>query len=168
VIRVLLRQLLDQLGKIPNDVRNEYSRYRNDPHKIMPDRDKYTSMLKGSIEEFFKAKQNRIFILVDAYDELLSSKEEKLERVTAERVAVRSCLAKLTETENAKVLITTRFQHREELKQSFIDSNIVDIHGELKDMRIYLEIRIGPLDLQDPLKVEIIETILEKNAEEKW
>ena len=168
VIRVLLRQLLDQLGKIPNDVRNEYSRYKNDPHKIMPDRDKYANMLKGSIEEFFKAKQNRIFILVDAYDELLSSKEERLEKVAAERVAVRSCLAKLTETENAKVLITTRSQHREELKQSFVESNIVHIHGDLKDMTIYLENRMEPLNLQDAMKVEIIETLLKKNEEEKW
>lgn len=168
IIKVLLRQLLDQLKIIPIDVRNEYSRYKNDPHKIMPDRDKYKSMLKSSIEEFFKANGNRVFILIDAYDELLSTKEDMPESAAVEREAVRSCLSGIIESDNAKILVTTRRHYREELEKAFPKSKVVDIHGDPNDMRTYLEIRMKTLSLDADKKKEIMNTLLKANEEGRW
>jgi hypothetical protein len=82
----------------------------------------YESLLKCSIDEFFKANNNRVFILVDAYDELLSRKEVKREEASRERVAVRSCLSALTETGHAKVIFqSSKLRFRLRKPQMFVE-----------------------------------------------
>jgi len=134
----------------------------------MPDRDKYTNMLKCSIEEFFNTKKERVSILVDAYDELLSTKDEKLENAAVERAAVRSCLSSLTIPDHVKILIRTRPQYCKELQATFSKSKVVNIQGDDKDMKTYLESRLDPLSLGGALKKKIQNMLLEANKEEKW
>lgn len=160
----MLRQLLDQLKKIPDDVRKEYSRYKNDPHKIMPLRDWYESMLKTCIEKFFNVHRNRVFILVDAYDELLSTKEGTPEAPAVERQAIRSCLSQIAESDNARIFITTRRHYRKELADSFPNSQVVGIQGDLDDMRTYLSLRLESLDE----KKKTMDALLNANKNENW
>ena len=171
--RVLLRQLLSQLGTIPNEVINERSRYQKDPHRAPPDQEKCEALLKCSIKQFFKVNKKQIFILLDAYDELLHRKEVKwedtiLDEITKERAAVLSCLSGLIETGNAKVLITARAQYCGELKAAFPASKVVDVYGDLKDMKTYLEDRMRFLPLKKALKDEIMNKVVVANQEEKW
>lgn len=162
----MLRQLLDQLKKIPDDVRKEYSRYKTGPHKIMPLQDWYESMLKTCIEEFFNVHRNRVFILVDAYDELLSTKEGTPEAPEGERRAIRSCLSQIAESDNAKILITTRRHYRKELEDSFPNTQVLDIHADLKDMTTYLSLRLE--NLSAVKKKKIVDALLNANKNEKW
>jgi hypothetical protein len=168
VTRVLLRQLLEQLETIPNEVVSERSRYQKDPHKRMPDQAKYEDLLKCSIERFFEANKNRVFILVDAYDELLGRKEVKREEASRERGAVRSCLAKLTETGHAKVLITTRLHCCPELQATFPASRVAEVRGDLTDMTTFLNDRMQFLNLQESLKTQVINKLVMANEDDKW
>lgn len=165
---MLLRQLLQQLENIPNEVKSEHSRYQRDPHKRMPDQAKYEDMLEVSIERFFEANHNRVFILVDAYDELLGAKELKREVVSRERAAVRLCLSKLTETDHAKVLITTRLHCCPELQATFPTSKVAEVGGDLKDMTTFLYDRMQFLNLQTSLKTQVINKLLTANEDDKW
>jgi hypothetical protein len=131
----------------------------------MPDEDTYAMLLKSAVEEFYKATTNPVFILVDAYDELLSSKFEK---ATLEREKVRSFLSLLDAAGRAKILITTRIHYREELKNSFGGPIMADVHGDLGDMRLYLSERLARLRLRQPLKNEIMEKLLLENESDKW
>jgi hypothetical protein len=168
ITRVLLRQLLEQLDTIPNEIVSERSRYQKDPHKRMPDHATYEDLLKCSIDRFFEVNKNRVFILVDAYDELLGRKEVKREDASRERGAVRSCLAKLTETGHAKVIITTRFHCFPELQASFPTSKVAEISGDLKDMATYLSDRMQFLNIQKSLKTEVIRKLVTENEDDKW
>jgi hypothetical protein len=165
---MLLRQLLKQLDTIPNDIVNEYSRYCQDPHGRMPDEDTYAMLLKSAVEQFYKANTKPVFILVDAYDELSSSREEKYERATHEREKVRPFLSLLDGTGRAKILITTRLHYREELRNSFRGPIMANVHGDLSDMRLYLRDRLVPLRLRQALKNEITEKLLLENETDKW
>lgn len=170
VIRVLLRRLLDQLGRIPDEVQKEYSRYQSDPHNQMPDQTTYGRLLKRSVADFSRLNGNRVFILMDAYDEFLSGKEEKVERATEERTALRECLSSLLiETDYAKLLITTRPQYLKELQDTFPKSNIANIHGDEKDMRTYISSRLKRFPgLTDALKKCIMDKLLQANEQGKW
>jgi len=140
-----------------------------DPHKREPDREQYTDLLKCCIEEFFKAKENRVFILADAYDEFLSTKEEiRLETAMAEREDVRSSLSLLGETGRAKILITTRHHLCQELQNTFPTSKVTEVHGDEKDMRFYLENRLRRLPSLKVMEDEIIEKLMKANEKDKW
>ena len=168
VVRVLLRQLLTQMDAIPSEVRNEYSRYKQDPHKRMPDRQMYSNLLKCSIEAFFKANKTRIFVLVDAYDELLSTDEEKEINALAEKKAIRSSLSQLSGTGHAKILISTRPHYCQELRNSFPGAIVADVHGDPEDMKTYIKSRLEPFNFHEALKSEIMEQLLKASAKEKW
>ena len=45
VIRILLKQALLQLPKIPSDVQAEYARYKRDPHNALQSREKHEALL---------------------------------------------------------------------------------------------------------------------------
>ena len=132
----------------------------------MPLRNWYESMLKTCIEEFFNVHGNRVFILVDAYDELLSTKEGTPEAPAVERQAIRSCLSQIAESDNARILITTRPHYRKELADSFPKSQVIDIQGDLTDMTTYLSLRLESLD--DVKKKKIMDVLLNANKNENW
>jgi hypothetical protein len=167
VIKALLRQILEQLDDIPKEVISEHYRYKHDRHRRMPERETYVRLLACSIEEFFKAKKNPVFILVDAYDELLSMKENARGAV-AEKLAVRSSLSVLSGTRCAKILITTRPHHCEELRDTFPNSRIVTVSGHQEDMTTYIKTQINPCLFPERLRNEIMDRLLESNLEEKW
>ncbi len=168
VVRVLLRQLLCQLDTIPHQVQDEYARYKQDQHRRMPDRETYTLLLKHSIVGFFEANHNRVFILVDAYDELLSAKEERLEQAVEERAGICSCLSSLTDTGNVKILVTTRPQYGKELQHAFPKSKAVNLHGDFTDMEAYLRERLRRIYLHPSLKDHITDKLLQANEQDKW
>jgi NACHT domain len=167
VIRVLLRQILEQLDNIPQEVVSKCNQYIHDPHKRMPDRETYLHLLAFAIEEFFKKNQNPVFILVDAYDELLST-TEKAGRAVAEKKAIRSSLFALAGTNRAKILITTRPHHCQELQSTFPDAKIANVYGDHEDMKIYIKREIQPFDFPTQLEADIITALLKSNFDEKW
>ena len=164
----MLRQLLDQFDIIPKCVLNEYSRYNQDRRGGTPDRELYTKLLSNSIKEFFKAKGKPVFILVDAYDELLSSKEVKTAEARAERLGVRSSLSLFARTDHVKVLITTREQYRKELQDTFPKSILANVRGDEDDMKQYLQTRLQLVPVQQSLKEEIVRKLLKANDDDKW
>jgi hypothetical protein len=135
---------------------------------MMPDEDTYNAFLESCIKEFFHTNKTFVFILVDAYDELLSSKGEKFEEATEQREKVHSFLSLLEQTGCAKILITTRPQHRQELRNNFPSSIVADVHGDLNDMRTYLSKRLARSTLPRALKDEILDKLLLENEIDKW
>jgi hypothetical protein len=166
VTRVLLRQLLSQLDAVPEDVLLEYSHYKK--HLQMPPRETFERLLKLSLESFIKSTSSRVFILVDAYDELLSSSEERGDKAALERAAVCTCLSQLGEIHNVKMLITTRPQYCGELQTALPNSKMAAIHGDRNDMELYLQTRLMPLRLPDSLKAIILDKLVKANEDEKW
>jgi hypothetical protein len=162
-IRVLLKQLLRQLPKLPRDVHNQYSKYKRDPHNVMPGREIYENLLKSAVEEFFNMSSNQVFILVDAYDEFRSTQHEE-----RERKCFRSCLLQLSETNKARILVSTRPQYRDLLQESISESRIAEIRGDLIDVERYIDYRLECFDVQATMKDKIKAAILEENRGEAW
>jgi hypothetical protein len=167
VIRVLLRQILEQLDNLPDMVISEYSRYKHDRHKRMPDRETFVRLLAFSIEQFYKGNKNQVFILVDAYDELLSTKENA-GGAALEKSAVRSSLSVINQTNCAKILITTRPHHCQELQNTFQESRIIDIQGNHQDMETYIKGQMQPFDFPEALQKVVLSELLQSNLGEKW
>jgi hypothetical protein len=167
VVRVLLRQLLHQLDTIPQKVFDEYARYKQDP-RMMPNRETYTLLLKYSITELLECNYNQVFVLIDAYDELLSVKEVQLEQAAKERAGICFSLSSLTERGNVKILVTTRPQYSIELQNAFPKSRVVDLHGDITDMEMYLRGRLQRINLSDSLKDHIKDKLLQANEQDKW
>jgi hypothetical protein len=133
----------------------------------MPDEDTYSFLLVSAVEEFYRMNKNRVFILVDAYDEFLSSQE--FERATQEREKLRSILSLLRGTGCcAKILVTTRHHYRQELQDTFPGSIVGEIYGDLNDMRIYLGERLARSRLRQSFRDEILEKLLLENEDQKW
>lgn len=109
-----------------------------------------------------------MFILVDAYDELLSSKEVRTAKARAERLGIRSSLSLFARTDNVKVLITTREQYRKELQDTFPKSILVNVRGDEDDMKQYLQTRMQLVPVQQSLKEEITRKLLKANDDDKW
>lgn len=156
VIRVLLRQMVGQLEKIPDAINAEYFKYKTDPHKTMPSGDSYTKLLTACIDDFFKAYFNPVFILVDAYDEFKNAENER-----KERKVLLSCLRQLCLTDKTRILITTRPQYREELRIALPGQQIIDIEANPADVEKYLNQRIKHEPLSNELKDAIKATITE-------
>jgi NACHT domain len=164
----LLKQALRQLHQVPQDVQNEYKRYKKDPHKIMPTREKYLSLLECCLQEYAKLSSNPVFVLIDAYDEFVNP--EGLEE--QERAELRSSLVKLCETSSARILLTTRPQHLDQLKQTFVGSHAVtQILGNMDDIERYLEKRMeaeSDAKVNVRMKDMIKTTVLEANRKDPW
>jgi NACHT domain len=164
VIRILLKQLVKQLPIIPIDVENEYNRYQKDPHNVMPSQEKFQSLLNSSIQDYFARTSNRAFILIDAYDEFRNCPEEE----ESERTYLRSCLQQLCAADMARVFITTRPQHRDTMQETFPGAQMVEIHGDLKDIEKYLENRLQHFKAQPAMKERIKSAIMDENQTEAW
>jgi hypothetical protein len=155
------------LDSVPKAVMDEYSKYKRDPHKRLPDRKKFVRLLASSIEEFVESNKNRVFILVDAYDELLSPKE-KAGAAALEKSELRSSLSVLNRTNCAKILITTRPHYCEELRETFPESRTAEIQGNPADMETYIRSEMKAFDFPGLLQEEILRGLLISNLEEKW
>lgn len=160
VIRGWLRQVVAQLDKIPEAVSIEYDRFKKDPHRIMPNQQTFTRLLKSALEQFSSPS----FFILDAFDEFRNTTDEE-----RQRGELCSALSALCETGFAKILITTRPQYRDELKDAFSNSQIAKVKGDLKDIEKYLDDQLQPLKhVNNELKVNIKKTILSANQDEAW
>ena len=106
--------------------------------------------------------------MIDAYDELLSAKDEKRKKAIVERKMLRSYLSLLGTTDGAKILITTRPEHLKDLQSTFPTAVVASIHGDEKDMETYLRSRLEPLGFKQAMEIEIIDKLLKANKMDKW
>lgn len=164
VIRVLLKQVLQQLQQIQLHVQNEYKRYIKSPHKIPTNLETLQRLLKSCVQEYYNLSGNRIFILIDALDELRGTRAEEENR---ERTNCLSCLQQLSETGQVRVLISTRLQYREILQRTFPDLQICAVRGDQGDIERYLDYRLDSI-LVPSFRGKIKKTILEANKSDNW
>jgi hypothetical protein len=168
MIRALLRQILEKLDNIPEKVSSEYSQRKQGPSKNSPDLETYWSLLAYSIEEFFKMNKSRVFILVDAFDELLGPQKQQ-GRAVRERAAVASSLFDiLKRTSCVKFLITTRQHHCQELQDMFPEAGIMEKWGSRDDMETFIKSQVEPFKFQTPLQDEIMGMLLQANLDDRW
>jgi len=161
VIRVLLRQIVAQLRRVPGEVNAEYSRFQNDPHKVKPSLDTLASLLRSSLQAFSSSPS---FILLDAYDEFRNADNDE-----GQRSDLCSSLSEICRDGSARILITTRPQYRDVLKDTFSESQIVVVKGDLIDVERHLDERMRPLKrLNNELKANIKKAILDANREDAW
>lgn len=163
VIRCLLKQVIAQLPIVPADVISAFSKFNNDPHKLLSSTDEVSILLKSSLDKFFQFHSSPCFILLDAYDEFRNDADED-----SERAKLCSYLSEISSTNNAKIFITTRLHCRMELESSFPDAQVAELKGDLKDMRQYLDRKLQFLRLNGVTKNLIKTTILEANKEKPW
>jgi len=127
----------------------------------MPSLDKFASLLKASLQEFSSSPS---FILLDAYDEFRNSGDEEVQRSD-----LCSSLSEICRGGSARILITTRPQYRDALKDTFSESQIVVVKGDLIDVERHLDERMQPLKrLNNELKANIKKAILDANREDAW
>lgn len=161
VIRFLLRQVVAQLPLVPPEVQTEYYKFKNDPHQVMPNKDKFRSLLRSSLKHI--ATSSSPHVLLDAYDEFRNGPEEE-----REREALRSCLSEISQAGLAKILITTRDHCQNELERALADSQVVEYKADLRDVERYLDLKLQSLKRKPGLKDVIRNTILEANKKEPW
>jgi hypothetical protein len=170
VIRFLLRQVLAQLPKCPDDVYYEYRRYKEDPHRVTLDKSRLETLFKSSFNELSKLGSSQICILLDAYDEFRhvigDEGEGSANREERERADLRKCLSHVSRLNSAKIFITTRPHCSSELESSFADAEIVEYKGSRTDVERYLDDELNTVHKFAPtIKTLIRSTILEKNQE---
>jgi NACHT domain len=170
VIRFLLKQALAQLPRCPDNVYDEYRRYKKDPHKVALDQSKLETLFKSSFNELSKAASSQICILLDAYDEFRhidgDEGEGSANREERERADLRNCLSEVSRLNSAKIFITTRPHCFSELESSFADAQMVEYKGSRTDVERYLDDELSNVHKLAPtIKNLIRSTILEKNQE---
>ena len=163
VIRFLLRQIVAQLRSLAADVSAEYSKFKMDPHHIMPSKDKFQSLLKSSLEQLCTSRSSQVCILLDAYDEFRNDNGEE-----QERAELRSFLSEISRVGTAKILITTRPHCSKELEYSCEELKVVEFRGELADVERYLDRKLQSSSFKPAIKDLIRKTMLEKNKDEPW
>jgi hypothetical protein len=77
---------------------------------------------------------NDVFVLVDAFDEFQTKGNER-----AERKRLQKCLYALTETNTARLLITTRPEPLESLRFTFKTAVQVEIRADPSDIDKYID-----------------------------
>jgi hypothetical protein len=130
----------------------------------MPSQEQFQGLLSSSIQDYFARTSDRTFILIDAYDEFMNCPEEE----ESERTYLRSCLQHLCAADRARVLITTRPQHRHTMEETFPGARLVEIRGDLDDIEKYLENRLQHFKAQPAMKERIKSAIMEANQTEPW
>jgi hypothetical protein len=168
VIRFLLKQVLAQLPKCPDNVYDEYRRYKKDPHKVTVDKSKLESLFKSSLNELSKLASSQICILLDAYDEFRHVNGEEREGSAngeeRERTDLRNCLSEVSRSNSTKIFITTRPHCSSELESSFADGQIVEYKGSRADVERYVDDELSTVHKLAPtIKNLIRSTILEHN-----
>ena len=163
VIRFLLRQIVAQLRSLPADVSAEYSKFKMDPHHIMPNKDKFQSLFKSSLQQLCTSRSSPSCILLDAYDEFRNDNGEE-----RERAELQSFLSEISHAGTAKILITTRPHCSKELECAFDEPQIVEFRGELRDVEQYLDLQLQFSTLKPAIKDLIRKAMLERNKDEPW
>jgi alpha-mannosidase len=137
---------------MPMSVKAEYWKYQDDEHRTTP-LDTLTTLLEDCIRQLADQTSNEVFILVDAFDEFQTEGNKR-----AERKRLRKFLYNLTETKKARLLITTRPEPLDYLRNCFKNSVIVEINADPGDIDKYIEKEMedytGPQnnDLKNSLK----------------
>lgn len=161
MIRVLLRQILGQLqGNFPDGVIFEYRRYKSDIHRTLPTAEKFNQLLLDCISHFFEVYGNAVFVLVDAFDEFRTTEGERTER----KRLVTALHQVIAETNKAKLLITTRPEHRNLLRESFETAAVIEIKADLMDLDNYVNTRTKDESLGIELK-EAIKSSVRENSQ---
>jgi hypothetical protein len=120
--------------------------------------------LANLLNASLQATSSPSFILLDAYDEFRNTGDEEVQRS-----ALCSFLSEICHYCSVKILVTTRPQCRQDLKEAFPSSAVAVVKGDLADVETYLENRIQPLKrIHEQLKANIKRTILEANQDEAW
>ena len=160
VLRVLLRQLLEQFEFLSPGILNECLDHKRKGSKVGGKT--WMELLKTAILEFHKISSNPVFILVDAYDEFLNRDNEDLQRRR-----FREYIGDLNATGKVSILITTRDPLDHELATGFESRNLkMQTDGE--DIDKFLDSQIDPLNLNDKSKALVKGIIKKENEAEKW
>jgi hypothetical protein len=162
-MRFLLKQVIAQLPSVPAGVSAKYSRFKTDPHHIMPGKDSYGSLLRFSLEEIRRLRSSPSFVLLDAYDEFRNDKEDDFERAV-----LLSRLSEMSRVGLVKILITTRPHYQNQLECAFPDFQVAEFRGDVRDVELYLELKLKVSEYKPEVKDEIRRTLLEKNKNEPW
>jgi hypothetical protein len=78
VIKVLLKQLICQLGKIPTNLESEYDGSRTGKSSPRPTADVFAKVFMECVRGLSSTYQSPTFILLDAYDESLLEERPRL------------------------------------------------------------------------------------------
>jgi hypothetical protein len=160
VIRFLLRQVVAQLPRTPNDIYEEYQRFKQDAHKVMLERSKFETMLNSSLRELSKLCSSSTCLLLDEYDEFRNEKAE-----ACEKAALRKCLSEISTEKIARIFITTRTHCVMELESNLIGAHTFEYKGSLVDVTQYVDQELDFLKCGDKTKSLIRSTMLAKNKE---
>ena len=160
VLRILLRQILEQLREPPAEVYAQYNKCQNSLHKSALTRRVYTTLFICCVEEFFNRYSNGVFILLDAYDEFKPEKEEE-----RQREELLSSLREISSTGSTRLLITTRPQYGNVLQNKFKEVEVVEITTDHEDVEIYLNREMEHIPLNSFLKNDIKNAILSEAKE---
>ena len=155
VLRALLKQLLEQFETVPSAVKNEYE--NTNGGGLFPSRAVLQRILTASIDEYMHLYANRLFIVVDAYDEFINIANQE-----EERAELRTCLRELCKDKSTRLLITTRSQYTQKLRVSFTSPRVVNIIADLEDLNRFLERQLRHQGFAKSLKDHIRKTILEE------
>jgi len=156
-IRVMLRQLLEQLETIPEKVCTVYSRDNKPGVQTGPAT--YKDLLTSCISEFSKLHSSRVFVVVDAYDEFENEENER-----KERGEFRSVLTEIEKIGNSSIFITTRAECSRDLEETFSKPIMVNMEVDIEDIEGYLNSQLEYQDLP-PECQEKFKTIIRKNNE---
>lgn len=161
IIQFLLRQVLGQVrGNFPSSIKEEYLRFSNDPHRMVPAARTWTMLLKDCIFQFADSYSSQLFVLIDAFDEFRSQENEMRERK-------RLCdfLREINETNEARLLITTRPEYRDDLLKTFPRTVMMEIKADCLDIDKYLDTRMQDEHVQTEVKVALKKAVTEASKE---
>ena len=154
VVRIALRQLVEEFEDLPQSVYSAYTLAQKNDRGRSPSLNIATKLLNTCISDFFKTYSNPIFILLDAFDEFMNKREQD-----RQRDVLLSSLAGLCSEGHVKLLFTTRPQYRGQLQEKFHDSKAIEVKTDQNDVNKYLDLELKSSDLSDDLKKSIKSTI---------
>jgi hypothetical protein len=158
VLRVLLRQLLEEFDGLPDSVYTAYTtaiREKRGPPDLLTS----TNLFKSCATHFVKTHSSPVLVLLDAFDEFKNKGDENNQR-TYLRKSLES-LATVLGPGKVRFLITTRVQYRDELARQFRGIRI-EVKPDPMDVDKYLDRRLENSSLTDSLKKSIKSKIKEK------
>ena len=155
VLRALLKQLLEQFESVPSAVKNEFE--NTNAGRWFPSRAVLQRILTTSIDEYTRLYANRLFIVIDAYDEFINMANQE-----EERAELRTCLRELCKDKSTRLLITTRPQYTPQLQGSFASPRVVNVIADLEDLDRFLERQLRHQGFAQSLKDHIRKSILEE------
>jgi hypothetical protein len=155
VLRVLLKQLLEQCDEIPESVYSAFSSQSG-----APDNDTLTRLFAMCLSAFSSMYSKPVFILLDAFDEFKNEKDERYQRKE-----FLLAISKFLNSGNVKVLVTTRPQNQGQLLTSFTGAVVKEVQTNRRDVEEYLDRQMVDLDLPPRLRDAIKEKITAQAGE---